>query len=122
MLWGTELAAIIRSDQPISHLPMANPPPIDDALLAHLGELARISLPKQRQAELRAKLQQLVDAFSSLGEADFEMCDGGSAGQIITPVELREDHAETPPDVSEVLANSPQTAADCFVVARVVEP
>jgi aspartyl/glutamyl-tRNA(Asn/Gln) amidotransferase C subunit len=101
---------------------MPNPPPIDGALLAHLGELARISLPKQRQAELRGKLQQLVAAFSSLGEADFEMCDGDSARQIITPDELREDRAETPPDVSEVLANSPQTAADCFVVARVVEP
>lgn len=101
---------------------MPNPPPIDHALVEHLGELARISLPKQRQDELRAKLQQLVDAFSSLGEADFEASNNDPGARTITPAELREDRTETPPDVTEVLANSPQTAADCFVVARVVEP
>ncbi|MFT4513669.1 MAG: aspartyl/glutamyl-tRNA(Asn/Gln) amidotransferase C subunit [Planctomycetota bacterium] len=101
---------------------MPKPPPIDQALVEHLGELARISLPKERQTELRDKLQQLVDAFSSLGEADFEVSETDSGPRTVTPSELREDRAETPPDVTEVLANSPQTAADCFVVARVVEP
>lgn len=101
---------------------MPNTPPIDDALLGHLGELARIRLPKHRQAELRSKLQQLVDAFSSLGEADLTAFDSDPAGQITTTANLRQDRTETPLDVNQVLANSPQTAADCFVVARVVEP
>lgn len=100
---------------------MSNPPPIDHALVEHLGELARISLPKERQDELRGKLQQLVDAFSSLAEADFEANDNDFGTRTVTPEDLREDRAEAPPDVAEVLANAPQTAADCFVVARVVE-
>ena len=101
---------------------MPNPPPIDQAMLEHLGELARISLPPERQAELRGKLQQLVDAFSELSEADFETQDGGTPARTVRPESLRQDRAETPPDVADVLANAPQTAADCFVVARVVEP
>ena len=38
---------------------------IDPALLAHLGELARIQLDAEQTDQLRAKLEQLVQAFSS---------------------------------------------------------
>jgi len=100
---------------------MPKPLAIDDALLAHLGELARIRLPADRQEELRGKLQQLVSAFSSLGEVDFDV-DGAPEARTVTPAELRADEAETPPSVADVLSNAPQTAADCFVVARVIEP
>jgi aspartyl/glutamyl-tRNA(Asn/Gln) amidotransferase C subunit len=101
---------------------MPNTPPIDDALLGHLEELARISLPKHRQAELRGKLQQLVDAFSTLGDADLDAFGSDPDGRTTTAADLRQDRAETPLNADRVLANSPQTAADCFVVARVIEP
>lgn len=100
---------------------MPKPPPIDDALLAHLGELARIRLPADRQEELRTKLQQLISAFASLGEVEFD-ANGAPQGRSVTPADLRTDATETPPSVAEVLSNAPHSAADCFVVARVIEP
>lgn len=105
---------------------MPKPQAIDANLIAHLGELARIRVPEDRQEELRAKLQQLVVAFSTLAETDFEAAgdDANAATNMrtMTADELRKDTAETPPSVDQVLANAPQTAAHCFVVARVVEP
>jgi len=109
---------------------MPKPLPIDTALIEHLGELARLRLPVDRLPELRDKLQQLVDAFSVLSEADFGSVttahptgsERDQSTRTVTPGQLRDDLAETPPSVAEVLANAPQTAADCFVVARVVEP
>ncbi len=121
-LSGAELAYPTRIDPLTSHSLMPKPPPIDQKLVEHLGELARISLPKERQTELRDKLQQIVDAFSALGEVNFEAGEDDATARTVTPADLRPDRAETPPDVTEVLANAPQVAADCFVVARVVEP
>lgn len=108
---------------------MPKPLIIDATLIQHLGDLARITLPADRQAEARDKLQQLVDRFSALSEVAFSADHGGSvegaAGTAIhtmTPDQLRDDLPEAPPSTAEVLANAPQTACDCFVVARVVEP
>jgi len=98
---------------------------MDADLIAHLGELARIDLTAAQQAALRTKLEQLVGAFSNLAEVDFgDATDpkAPSGTRTISPDELRKDAAEAPPTTSEVLANAPQTAADCFVVARVIEP
>jgi Asp-tRNA(Asn)/Glu-tRNA(Gln) amidotransferase C subunit len=113
---------------------MPKPLNIDATLIQHLGDLARITLPADRQAEARDKLQQLVDRFSALAEVAFSAdhegagprgsMDGAAstATHTMTPEQLRDDLPEAPPSTAEVLANAPQTAADCFVVARVVEP
>ena len=98
---------------------------IDQALIAHLGELARIQLDAAQTDQLRAKLEQLVQAFSSLAEADLTTTGAGHSDapgpRTVRPDDLRPDTAESPPAVEEVLANAPQTAADCFVVTRVIE-
>lgn len=104
---------------------MPNPPPIDQAMIERLGELARLRLPPERQEELRAKLAHLVEAFSAL--ADAELPSGAQPGaddgtRTVSPEELRPDVADEMPSVAEVLANAPQSAADSFVVARVIEP
>jgi len=102
---------------------MPNPPPIDGDLVAYLGELARLSVPPERQKALRDKLQALVESFSSLDAADFgELDDAGPSGARSTPDTLRRDLPEAVPGTDEVLRNAPQTAADSFVVPRVVEP
>ena len=92
---------------------------IDQALIAHLGELARIQLDAAQTDQLRAKLEQLVQAFSSLAEADLTTTGAGHSDapgpRTVRPDDLRPDTAESPPAVEEVLANAPQTAADCFV-------
>jgi aspartyl/glutamyl-tRNA(Asn/Gln) amidotransferase C subunit len=102
---------------------MPNPPPIDADLVAYLGELARLSLPEQRQEALRTKLQALVEAFSTLetaalGEAGSTAPDAAT----VRPETLRPDVPEPVPSAADVLQNAPQTAADSFVVPRVVEP
>ena len=104
---------------------MPTPPAIDQAMIERLGELARLRLPPERQQELRAKLTQLVEAFSALADADLpiDAQPGGDDGiRTAAPDDLRADVAEETPPVAEVLANAPQSAADSFVVARVIEP
>ena len=98
---------------------------IDRDLIEHLGELARIHLPGERLADLRAQLQQLVDAFSTLAAADLGSGDADGpapARPALTPATLRPDAPEPVSAPEQVLANAPQRAADCFVVPRVVEP
>lgn len=95
---------------------------IEPELIEHLGRLAHIRLDSARREELRGKLQQLVAAFSALAEADFgDAADDAGGRATLTPDRLRPDDAETPPAVADVLANAPRTAADCFVVPRVVD-
>jgi aspartyl/glutamyl-tRNA(Asn/Gln) amidotransferase C subunit len=100
------------------------PPPlsIDQELLEHLGQLARIALPADRQKALRQQLQQLVHAFSALGDVELEEDGRSEANNCIGVDQLREDLGDAPRSPTEVLANAPQTAADSFVVARVMEP
>ena len=101
---------------------MPNQPPVDGDLVAYLGELARLSLPEDREQALRDKLQALVGAFSALEAADFGDLDEAPTGAASTPETLRRDLPEDVPSASAILANAPQTAADSFVVPRVVEP
>ncbi|MEZ6038805.1 MAG: Asp-tRNA(Asn)/Glu-tRNA(Gln) amidotransferase subunit GatC [Planctomycetota bacterium] len=98
---------------------MPNTTSIDDTLLQHLGELARLHVPPERRSHLRSQLQRIVDAFSSLASADLGPLpdDERTAG----PSDLRDDAAEAAASPAEVLANAPEQAADQFVVPRVVD-
>jgi len=103
---------------------MPNPQKIDRALIEHLGELARMHVPADRLDAIAQQLQQVVDAFSSLADADLtgpaDATDATSSQ--LTPDDLRDDVPEQTPSTERILANAPQTATDCFVVPRVVEP
>ncbi|MCK5942504.1 MAG: aspartyl/glutamyl-tRNA amidotransferase subunit C [Planctomycetes bacterium] len=102
---------------------MPKPPPIDRDLVAHLGALAHLRLPAAREQQLCAKLAQLVEAFSALDAADLgDLDDDAAKGPLATPDTLRPDRAEAVPPPEDVLANAPRSAADSFVVPRVVEP
>lgn len=94
--------------------------PIGADQIAQLCELARLRMPPEQQEALRGKLQELVKAFSALAEADL----GEIAGAVRTsnPQDLRRDVAdESVPTTEQVLANAPRTAADSFVVPRVLD-
>lgn len=102
-------------------------PVLDDRLVRHLGELARLELPDARRDDLRQKLQQLVGAFAELQAIDFDDAAANAHGDDsgIGPGqarELRADAADAASPRDDVLHNAPRTAADSFVVPRVVEP
>lgn len=106
---------------------MSKQVPIDRQLTNHLGDLAKISLSVEQQSKLRSQLQQLVDAFSELPEAENPPSDHDGGGRqvdrlAITTEGLREDTATPPLTAEEVLANAPQRTTDRFVVRRVLEP
>lgn len=95
---------------------MANPPPIDRALLEHLADLARLQLPPDA-AGLRQRLERIVSAFSALQD----LATVGLPAAHSSPLPLRQDEPEAPLPVATVLANAPQQAAGSFVVPRVVD-
>ena len=99
---------------------MTPPPSIDAELIRYLGELAKLSLPPERSEKLRQKLTALVEAFASLDAADLP--EDHAAGAQAGPGELRADRAEPAASAEAALQNAPRTAADSFVVPRVVEP
>ena len=101
---------------------MTEQPRIDAALLTHLGQLAHLQLPAEREAALRAKLQALVAAFSALDDADLGDLGDQPSSAPLTPDDLRLDQPLDCPPTDTVLRNAPQQAADSFVVPRVVEP
>ena len=101
---------------------MTEQPRIDAALLTHLGQLAHLQLPAEREAALRAKLQALVAAFSALDDADFGDLGDVPTSAPLNPDDLRSDQPLDCPPTDAVLRNAPQQAADSFVVPRVVEP
>ena len=96
---------------------MPNHPSIDPELIARLCEMAQIELSPERRDEVQRHLHRVIEAFSELSQADLPAATGDGPA-----LPLRPDQSEPPPPLAEVLANSPQTAADCFVVPRVVQP
>ena len=100
---------------------MTSQDPLEGCLVAHLSQLAHLTLPAKRKAALERKLQALVEAFASLDAAEFDGIPHDASDPICAPDELRSDVAEPPPTAAEVLKNAPQLAADSFVVPRVVE-
>ena len=98
--------------------------PIDRAMLQELCDLARLHVPKEREASVLARLQRVVDAFSGLGAA---VPAGDRQRQLpqgpqeLVPEAMRQDRCATPMARAEVLSNAPRTAADAFVVPRVVD-
>lgn len=95
---------------------MANPPPIDRALLEHLADLARLQLPPDATA-LRQRLERIVSAFSALQD----LAAHGPPAPPAAALPLRPDEPEAPLPAATVLANAPRQAAGAFVVPRVVD-
>ena len=76
---------------------MTDQPRIDAALLTHLGQLAHLQLPAEREAALRAKLQALVAAFSALDDADAEVAAHAEELRRLREEELRKERERREP-------------------------
>ncbi len=92
-----------------------NPIPTD---LASLCALARLRLNPSRRDELTARLAAVIDAFASLAAVD---TDGTDAQDRAAAAPLRPDTVGPVLSPAEALANATASAADCFLVPRVVE-
>ena len=92
-------------------------PAFDRSRIEQLGALARLSVPADRQEELANRLGKVLEAFDALRAVDTS-----EAPTIARPdLRLREDEARPTLPHDRVLGGSRHTAADCFVVPRVVE-
>lgn len=92
-----------------------NPVPTD---LASLCALARLRLDPSRRDELTARLTAVVEAFADLLAVATE---GSAQEGPDHPTPLRQDTVGPVLSPAEALANATSTAADCFLVPRVVE-
>ncbi len=95
------------------------PPTIDRALMQQLAELARLHLGSDKLPMLRARLDRVLAAFSSLGE--HVPADAGDPAAPATALPLRADEPEAPLPLDTVLRNAPQRAGGAFVVPRVID-
>ncbi len=93
--------------------------PIDRAELQQLCDLARLNLPAEREAEVLGHLQRIVSAFAALRRVPTD--GSGAPDAEPPPTPLRADAPGEPLPRQEVLGNAPKSAADCFVVPRVVD-
>lgn len=86
--------------------------------LEALCRLARLHLAKVQAAELASRLDAVVSAFATLAAVD-------TSSVISDPLaglaHLRADVPSPPLPRDLVLGNAAATAADCFLVPRVVE-
>lgn len=86
--------------------------------LRRLVKMARLCLTDDQSAELGARMAVILQAFASLQAIDTP------ATHIENPAPgkpLREDICGPPLPVSVALANAPRTAADAFLVPRIIE-
>lgn len=97
---------------------MSDRPVIDRNLVLRLAELARLHVPTERLATVLANAQRVVDAFGALRELPVAPTEPDAGGATLR---LRDDVAEPPLPLDDVLANAPRTAGGMFVVPRVVE-
>jgi len=93
--------------------------PIDRSQLQTLCELARINLPAEREAEVLEHLQRIVAAFAALREVPCEEVEGNAAPE--SGLRPRDDEPGPVLARDTALQNAPRTAADMFLVPRVVD-
>jgi len=86
--------------------------------LEELCRLARLHLPKERAAELASRLDAVIAAFATLAAVDTTRA---APDQLAASARLRPDEPSPPLPRELVLDNAAATAADCFLVPRVVE-
>ena len=93
---------------------------IDDKTLAHVAQLAQLSLPDDQKPSLKKAMNDVLDLVSSLqniATEDIEpMAHPLSISQPLRPDTVTEG------DYSESIAiNAPAVEGDCFLVPKVIE-
>ncbi len=116
--------------------PLLDRSQLDPPQLETLCRLARLRLPADGGELLTRRLGGVVRAFADLAAVDTRAADTGAADRVaagqpadVPPVaaavdpamHLRADIPGAVLELATVLGNSTHTAADCFVVPRVVE-
>jgi aspartyl/glutamyl-tRNA(Asn/Gln) amidotransferase C subunit len=86
--------------------------------LEALCRLARLQLTRAQAVELAARLEAVIAAFATLAAVDTSKI---AADPPAGSARLRPDEPGPPLPRELVLGNAATTAADCFLVPRVVE-
>ena len=90
------------------------------ATVARIARLARIKVPENRQEQLAAELNGILDWIAELDEVDTAAVEP-LASVTGHGLPRRQDEVTDGNRVDEVLANVPETAGGFFVVPKVVE-
>lgn len=93
---------------------------IDEALVAHVAQLARLGLAPEEAARLKEDFRRILGFVEKLNEIDTEGVEPSIFAVEIANV-LREDEARRSLPTEAVLANSPQALEGYFLVPRIVD-
>ncbi len=93
---------------------------ISEQQVAHVAELARLSLSEEETHDLASELDALLEYVELLRELDTSEVPPTSHA-IPLPTPMRDDRPETPIDPDLALANAPARRDDAFVVPRVID-
>ena len=93
---------------------------INAELVDYLSELSRLEMEAGERVDMTAELERLVAYMGVLERLDTE---GVEPMSHVFPVKnvLREDEAEPSQDRAELLAGSPATDGEAFLVPKAVE-
>jgi aspartyl-tRNA(Asn)/glutamyl-tRNA(Gln) amidotransferase subunit C len=91
---------------------------LDD--VARIAALARLELSADQQAQYRDQLSAILDYAAVLEQLDLADVPPTTRAVPMRNV-WREDVAETPLTVAQVLANAPQSADNQFVIQAVLD-
>ena len=93
---------------------------IDDALIDHLAELARLDVPDHERERLRHDLERILDMVNTLKELD---TDGVEPLVYMTDHTggTRPDEVEPPIAQADALRNAPSADSDYFKVPKVID-
>lgn len=93
---------------------------LDQATVARVATLARISMTPEQQAAMAGELSAILDWIAQLGEVDTADVEPLRSVMEITTA-WRVDQVTDGARADEVLANAPQRSGAYFVVPKVVE-
>ena len=93
---------------------------IDAATIRKVARLARIAEPQDRLEALAGELSGILAWIEQLNEVDTDGVEPMTSA-VAVELPMREDVVTDGGDPAKVLSNAPKTAANFFVVPKVVE-
>ena len=93
---------------------------INEQMIAHLAQLAKLSFKEEEKDQIKQDLQQMIDFVGKLHEIDTTGVDPLSH-MSLDPGPLRSDVVEEGKGTSATLKNAPKKTDEFFVVPKVIQ-
>lgn len=94
---------------------------IDNTVLEKLEKLSMLKIKDDKKEELASQLTEILAYVENLGELDTKNLDA-TFSTLAGGTPMREDIANTNPEVSKsIFSHAPNTADDFFIVPKIIE-